>query len=1258
LINNTSPVFETSALTQNQSGLYFRVVISNGVNTVFSNDVVGNRIVLVTANPIILALLDNTVDNYPVSTNVQVGQTFSYTITSSLQNIDVTTPTNVSNIGITWQVSTDNGSNWTNISAGGNISITTTVQSLSGVSPTVYYKKSIITFTNTSFSSNLYQYRALITYTGASNTPLALNPTILYVNPLINIYRQPGQSPDTLQAQCYKTSIANSGKVKVQVGALTTAGTGLNYLWEMTFDNGASFYAANDEIASYSWALKPGTTHTSDVLEIEKLIFYNTVGFKCTITGNSEEVSIESNVHYVYMTDISVAPTVPSSIEVIEDRYGDIADRALYVNDPIQTARIVGDLVTGRNTGLNGDVRLIFQRKDPGTSVWYEVGTESLNTIGNNVYYYTQFPGNDSAQTASSIYTSPPVRISSDNGAKYRLKIQSSAIFTLSGSTKTLNPYYSSEITLNVFRTVYIVNQPANNAAFPNTSVSFSIDAIPSSGSSSDITYQWQYNTSARVNGWVNIPTGGIYSGITTNLLTLSSVSSVPTYRYFRCVVSISGQLSSVTSSIAELTIDRDYFTQITNLNDFYINQYENVEFTVTAASLSQRTIQYQWQKSTNYNPSTGIGTWTNITDKTTNVLTILSVQPSDQGYYRLRLTSFGGEVAYTNAVLLSIFTLSISITRNIPSSITVLEGIQNAYTFECNGVASNGSIVNYQWERAPQGSNTFTNIGLGFNQSFDNTSSYPPNAFDRIDDNLSKIRCQISANGIPNNVFTTECTVSVNRRFSYFADAATKSIASGETLFLNINPAWTGGTPSFMWQQSLNGGSTWSDINETDTILAIPNINSSYNNRQYRCKVTLTSCNQYAYTRNNVQFVVSASAVDYTLPVTILVVAVAAKPKFYSLEMQKTGAAIGTVIAVPKPPGYINDASAITDDINQWQVSQSGDLTSNGATSSVLTSGSTYTANKPSWTNSSYRSPKWLNSRDRFKGYIEMRGQFLRATEFPELARMFGTTYGGTITGTYPRYNSNDVFRMPNTYAKRLLGTGNINNNAGAVSVTPIYSPSGNSGGDKNIPGSMGGVYNYIKSAQLPPGSPGVSGETDGTADGSTNSQTFSIGTFRSNGFTEVESFVQPNFQGSLSYVLPSPNDQFTRTPVHGHSGITVGATEARAVRTSCSNNNTCLNGCGDGAFFGIDEGGGEILEGPYGVSNPGQVHNHSVTGNVGSFDIVREGGMIISDTTIRMNSQSRQLFDNSLRFYLRNNEAIPVTAPYFRLKYMIKAY
>lgn len=1203
----------------------------------------------------IITQVNQLVDYYPTSQVVQVGQTFSFTATATLSDAaDITNITNINNISIQWQVSQNNGSTWSNLSVGSDITITTTTEQFI-TTPVTYYRKSVISISNTTFTQNLYQYRAVISYIGATNTPVNMNSILLVVSPQIIVSRQVGTGDDTLRTKCYKTSDVTTGKIKVEVGASTTAATSLSYSWEINLGDPATWHPINNVIQSYVVFLKNGTVSNSSKLELERCIFYNTVGFRCRLNGIYGETEVVTTPHYVYMEDVPVSPVIETSTyNLIEDTYGNIPDRQIY-SDPIQSVTINTLLDVARNTGINGDLTLIYQRKNPGSLVWDDVGTSNQINSSTALSTYTQFPSSTPSYIEN-YYTSPPLRRDVDNGARYRLKISSSALFTLNGSTKTLVPYYSGEILLNVYRAVNIVNQPVDTNVYPNESASFSVGVSVTSGNASDVTYQWQYNTQNISTGWVNVPNTSPYSGVTSDLLIVNPVPANPSYRFFRCILSVPGQLSTVTTNVAKITILTDYFLSISSINDVYGKEFDNILFQVQASSASQRQITYQWQKSTNYNRTTGIGTWNNITNQTTNSYNILSAATTDTGYYRLRLTSFGGTISYSNVVYVSITAVTIQILKNIITTLSVLEGVPNAYTFECEGFSTVNTPVSYQWQFKRTSDPSFLSIGTGFNNSVDTDKIYAPRAFDRITDTGSKIRCRMTANGVPFDVFTNECTITVNRKFSYFADVAIKTVSLGSNLLLDLNPSWTGGTPSFMWQESTNGGTTWTDLNQTDSSLIIPAITNAFNNRQYRCRFTLTSINQIEYTRNGVTTLsTTATDTNFTLPITISVVATSTKPTYYSLQTQKTGAAIGTVICVAKPPGYVENSSATTDDVDRWAVAVTGSLTTSN-TSSVVTSGSVYNANKPAWTNSSYTSPRWLSSNDRFSGYIEMRGQYLRASEFPELARIFGTTYGGTITGSYPRYNTSDIFRMPNLYAKKLFGTGNVNNNQGSTSITPVFAPDGTSGGDKNIPGTVGGLYNYVRSAQLPPGSPGVSGELDGTA-GVTTPTTYNIGSYRSSGIETINEFAQPTFSGTVSWSTPLPVEAFTDTPLHVHTGVSV-AWRSTAGISGADCQGAYPQALTSGTFRDTTAADGQLENGPT-TDQTGLSHGHTVdSGASGTFDIVRDGGMNISDTTFRILASSRSVLDNSLRIYLRNNEEIPLNSPYFRLKYMIKAY
>jgi len=1260
LSDNTSSSYDTGSLTINQSGIYYRVVVSNGTDTINSNEypTIGNRIVTVYQDPSIVIAIDPTVDFLPTSQTKSVGETLVLTMSATLSNADISNTTLVNNLAFQWQYSIDSGSTWNTITAGGDVSISNTNAPISA-SPSSYMKYSTLTIQNLTFSDNLKIFRVRVSYTGAINTPVNSPESLLYIDPVINIYRQPGvDANDTDITNCYKTSISNSGNVRVSVGALTTAGTPLTFDWQINFGDG-SWTSISQLLSFYTFRLKSGTTSNSDVLEIERLIYYDNPGFRCVISGSVGEATVTSDPHYIYMTDVQVPAVVnTTTYNINEDRYGNIVDRNIYENDPIQNLIISADIDIERNTGLNGNKTFTWQRKNPGSSTWGDVTDTApvVVTTSNSGGNYTQFPTNTPSFETIYLIT-PPLRNNIDNGAKYRVKIESSAIFTLNGNTKTITPYYSSEITINVYRTVYITNQPATSEQYPNGASAFSISVIPSSGSSSDISYRWQYNRTNSASGWTNVPNSSPYNGVTSDILIINPVPTTLTFRWFRCVVSIAGQLSSVTSSPAQLKLLRDSFTSVSSLNDVVAREFTNHTFSINATTSSAQPISYQWQKSTNYNTVTSVGTWNNITGQTSSSLTLLSLSQSDDAYYRVRMTSFGGVVLNSNVAKLTVQEVSIDILKNIASSIQILEGQSAAYTFVCEGASSINTEVNYQWQIKRVGDSDFGNIGAGFNNTSDNTSTYILRALDTITDNGAKIRCKLSAEDVPNDVYTTECTVTVIRRFSYYADSATKIVTIGSNLTLDLSPVFTGGTPSYMWQE--NGV----DMNETSDVLVIPNITSAYNGRVYRCRVTLAGCTQHRYSRNNTITTVNVTPPsEFTVSITINTVGVPSEPVYYSNETAKTGAAIGTVICIPKPNGYVEDASATTDDIARWACARTGSVNNpwnpTGSTSSLASQNSSnYNLNKPSWvTNPSYTSPQWVIDADRFPGYIEMRGQYLRAAEFPELARQWGTKFGGTITGSYPNYNSTDTFRMPLTYGKRLLGTGNVNNNSGSVSIVPLYAPNGLSGGDKNVAGSMGGQYNYERSAQLPPGSPGVAGQPDGTA-GITTAATFSIGSYTTTGMEEVNAFVQPSFSGTVTYRVDDTNGAFTDVPTHSHTAVSAAWRQTAGISDrECNVGYGPLNGNGNGQFRFTSPAGGSLLPS---IPTVGDAHDHGIEDQgPGTFDMVTDAGMNISDTTLRFTGANASIMNNNLSFFLRNNEQIPLNAPYFRLKYMIKAY
>lgn len=194
--------------------------------------------------------------------------------------------------------------------------------------------------------------------------------------------------------------------------------------------------------------------------------------------------------------------------------------------------------------------------------------------------------------------------------------------------------------------------------------------------------------------------------------------------------------------------------------------------------------------------------------------------------------------------------------------------------------------------------------------------------------------------------------------------------------------------------------------------------------------------------------------------------------PKYYSQQIQKSGAAIGTVICIAKPSGW----SSGSDD---WQISS------------------------------------------RYPGYLECDGSALNPNQYYALYQVIGTSYGGTVTGSYPNYVG--TFNLPNYRGRYVCGTGVVDGNStSSPGLSPSTAPGGGSTASINIPGSRGGQYVIDSFRQLNP----------------TQDDTFDIGTYRTSGFDTSIADVTANISGNITQVLgPLKQAGVYQAPPHTHS-------------------------------------------------------------------------------------------------------------------------
>jgi hypothetical protein len=374
--------------------------------------------------------------------------------------------------------------------------------------------------------------------------------------------------------------------------------------------------------------------------------------------------------------------------------------------------------------------------------------------------------------------------------------------------------------------------------------------------------------------------------------------------------------------------------------------------------------------------------------------------------------------------------------------------------------------------------------------------------------------------------------------------------------------------------------------------------------------------------------------------------------PVRYSKQQSKTGASIGTIISVSKP--------------DTWTDS----------------------------TNLNTESSRW-NIQNDYPGWLECDGRELSVNDYAILYSVLGNTYGGTAGST---------FKLPDYRSKKLMGTGTVDSNSAlSPSLTPNKGP-GTGTIQQSIfeAGSEGGIYTIETVRQLPPSSeitPGVPGSPaviGGDAD-----DTFTIGTFRTDGFDSLTLEATPNFSGNVAYSVGTNTGSGVRTvggaPIHFHTHVSTAVTPTRVslgspyygrgtsingavavIYTSSVGNVVTYNRLGDNLrshshmlSFGFNptvqtrgnsNESGNLVNALVIGSNTSNsnITESSNVGNVISktLNIVNDLGVSLNPGTFTVSNTSRLPFDNALSVRLQAAEKITLMSPYFRLKYIIKAY
>ncbi|MBL7710024.1 MAG: T9SS type A sorting domain-containing protein [Chitinophagaceae bacterium] len=372
-----------------------------------------------------------------------------------------------------------------------------------------------------------------------------------------------------------------------------------------------------------------------------------------------------------------------------------------------------------------------------------------------------------------------------------------------------------------------ITTQPSNSTICVTNNTSFSI------ASATATAFQWQISTDGGAT-YSNVTNAGVYSGATTNTLTITGATIGLNNNWYRCIAST--QCGSSTSNAGILTVNAAPAVTA-QPQDITLCAGSNHTFNVTATGGG---LGYQWQLSTD-----GGGTYNNITNggiysgATTSSLTLTGLTAGLSGNrYRCVVTGSCPPAVNSNGAILTVVT-SVAVTTQ-PTDATVCEGSNSSFT-----VAGSGAGIIYQWQVSTDGGTTWTNVANAgvYSGATAATLNITGATFSL---NTYRYRCQLSNATCTTPGVSNAGILTVNTLPAVTTNPANSTICLGGNT--SFSAAATGTGIGYQWQVSTDGGATYTNITNggvyagaTTTTLTITGATAAMNTYRYRVVVTGT---------------------------------------------------------------------------------------------------------------------------------------------------------------------------------------------------------------------------------------------------------------------------------------------------------------------------------------------------------------------------------------------------------------------------------
>lgn len=728
-------------------------------------------------------------------------------------------------ISYQWQVAPGGSSTYTNI---GN------------VAPYGGANTATLSITSAPASFALNTYRCVVT--GACAPAAISNAAEL------TIQRKPVITTNPSDFTTCNTSIQASYSV-------TATGTGLAYQWQTSSTGVAGTYTNLSNNANFS-----GVT-TSTLSIVNGTLALNNNFFRCVVSGTCAPATI-SNAAQLFINMQAAITTQPANATVCETAntsfttsatgtgltyqwqvntgagFANVTNTGVYSGATAATLNI-----TGATNSMNGYTYRCYVAGVCGPiAVTNVVGlaVNALTVIGTQPVASTVCAGTNATfsigATAGGINYQWQVNTGAGfaniaNGAPYLGN--TSNTLTILGTPASFNNYQyrcvvgsicgptltSSAVVLTVNTLPAITTTPANATVCEGNPAVF-----VSSATGTAISYQWQVNSGA---GFSNLSNAGIYSGVTTNILSISSTTAAMNGYTYRVVVS--GTCTPAAMASAQLNVNTAPVINLQPVN----NATCNGSLAILSINASGTGITYQWQ----VNNGAGFANIANVAPyagATTATLGI-TTNASLNGYtYRCIVSGTCPSTLTSNTVTLTVLSLPAIATQPVNTAAC----INTPVTFT---IGATGSGVSYQWQ---------VNNGSGFNNLTTASTHQGHNTATLTVFNVQpsyagyQYRCVVSGSCTP-SVLSNIATLSINTLPTVTSNPVAATTCAGSNATFAISATGTGIT--YQWQLSAAGGAYTNISNggvysgATSNTLLITGATAGMHSNQYRCVVNGT---------------------------------------------------------------------------------------------------------------------------------------------------------------------------------------------------------------------------------------------------------------------------------------------------------------------------------------------------------------------------------------------------------------------------------